>query len=239
MARGRGRRRRRPNVRRRRRVLALLVLTGLAAGGWQLARSSLFHLSRIDVVGAHMVARQAVLDASGLRVGQSALGLDLAAVERRVARLPEVRRVRAERKGTAHVRITIEERTPAVVGAGPSGRWLLDRDGRVLGPAPDETALPVVRMSAGALPPGAAGAVAAIWDSMADPVRARVRWFAAPSVADISFRLGDVAVVFGRAERVAEKIEAVLAVERRLAAEGRAPARIDVRSPRRPAARPR
>src|SRR2546426_10886338 len=115
MARRRGREattvsrlRRRPS-RVWRRVPIALTIVGLSTAALILARSSLFHVSRIDVLGAHMVSKDDVLRASGLHIGESILGLDLRAAEREVAKLPQVEAVHARRRGATHVQILIEE----------------------------------------------------------------------------------------------------------------------------------
>lgn len=231
---------RRPRAARRRRVVAVAALcAGLAVGGWSLARSSLFQLSRIDVVGLRILAPDAVIRASGLRVGQSMLGLDLDEVERRiVAGLPQVRWTSAGRDGATHVRIVVEERVPVLEARSPAGRWLLDRDGRVVGRARRSGALPVVRVAGRPdLPAGAAEAVRAIWRALPRAMAADVAWFEAPSLGDLRFRLKGTLVVFGRPERIREKLDALVLVARRVAAEGRRLLRVDVRAPGRPAAR--
>lgn len=239
----RERRTARRTVRLRRRLLVVaMVVAVVAVGGWKLTRSSLFELSGIDVVGARDVARERIVGASGLRLGQNMLGLNLDEVEQRiVALVPEVRSARAERDGTTHVRILVEARTPAVVTVGPTGRWLVDRDGRIIGPATDpRTALPVVRVASGATPvAGGAGAIADIWRAMRKDLASRVAWFDVPSLDEITFELGAATILFGGPGRVREKLEAIDLVMRRVAAEGKTLLRLDVRVPSRPAARVR
>jgi cell division septal protein FtsQ len=239
MARRRGSRRRL----RRRRARAVLILALVAAtgyGGWQLAKSSLFQLSGVRVVGARRVSARDVMAASGLRIGQTMLGLDLGAVGRAVeSALPDVRRARAMRDGATHLRIVIRERMPALLIHSPAGGWLADDAGHLIGRAPPGLrSLPVVRLPfLGEIDPEAAQALASIWDAMDPGMRLDALWFEIHSPSDIRFRLARTAVLFGGPGEVIDKIAALKLVRARVASQGRRLVRIDLTVPSRPAAR--
>ena len=72
-------------------------------------RSSVFSLQKIDVVGAVSLSKQEIVDASGLHVGQSALGIDYNAVAARVRVLPGLADARVTREGSLGVKITVVE----------------------------------------------------------------------------------------------------------------------------------
>lgn len=239
MARRRGSRRRF----RRRRARAVFILALVAAvgyGGWQLAKSSLFQLTRIAVVGARRVPAGDIVAASGLRIGQSMLGLDLGAVGRAIeSSLPDVGHARAMREGATRVRIVIRERMPALVIQSPNRGWLADEAGRVIGHAPQGLrSLPIVRLPfLQEIAPPAAKAIVSIWDAMDRGMRRDALWFEVHSASDIRFRLARTAVLFGGPGDVIDKLTALELVRARVVSQGRRLVRIDLTVPTRPAAR--
>ena len=235
---------RRARQRRRRRVTVTVVTLGLlAAGGWMLARSSLFALERIEVAGAKTLTHTDIVRASGLKAGANMLSLDLDAVEARVARLPMVRTVDVTKPAPSRVRILVTERDPAFVLETIHGLYFLDAEAVVLEPASAlDPSLPTLRSLSHA--PDEAG------DRIrtGDVVNAMSLWAALPAalrggptlieVTAGSFTLvrGDLTIKFGPFERIDQKIEAVrLVVDRAKVARERL-STIDVRSPGRPAA---
>lgn len=235
---------RRARQRRRRRVtITVVTLVLLAAGGWMLARSSLFALERIEVAGTVTLSRTDIVRASGLKAGTNMLSLDLEAVEERVARLPLVRTVDVTKPAPSRVRILVTERTPAFVLETIHGLYYLDSEAVVLAPTSAiDRVLPTVRSLSHA--PDTAGDrirtadvsnALSLWAALPPQLRA------GPTLIDVtagSFTLvrADLTVKFGAFDRIDQKIEAVrLVVERAKAARERLAA-IDVRSPGRPAA---
>jgi cell division protein FtsQ len=233
-------------VRRRRRVLGwALAILALAVGVAYLIRTPLFGLSAVRVDGVRAVSRAEVLAASGVRVGEPYLGLDLDAIRGRVAALPRVAAVRVARDYPSSLRITVTER-PAVasVSAG-SVYWLVAADGTVLDaagrrprdlpyvasvPLPDGVG-PGTR-----LPPGneLANALAAL-GGMAPRLKAQVAGVNARSLDSLEFTLKDgTRVLYGLAADQPAKDAAVLLVRRTLKREGREAQRIDVRNPSMP-----
>jgi cell division protein FtsQ len=233
-------------VRRRRRVLGwALAILALAVGVAYLIRTPLFGLSAVRVDGVRAVSRAEVLAASGVRVGEPYLGLDLDAIRGRVAALPRVAAVWVARDYPSSLRITVTER-PAVasVSAG-SVYWLVAADGTVLDaagrrprdlpyvasvPLPDGVG-PGTR-----LPPGneLANALAAL-GGMAPRLKAQVAGVNARSLDSLEFTLKDgTRVLYGLAADQPAKDAAVLLVRRTLKREGREAQRIDVRNPSMP-----
>lgn len=234
--------------RRRRRIIAALVLGGMLAGGWGLARSPLFALSSIEVAGAQLVPAEQIIAASGLRPGQSVLGIDGRAVAERLGAMGHVREARVERVGLSSVRIVVSERRPVLRVDTEGGRFFVDQDGIPIEAAVPADSLPVLRMPGAGLPVAAvvgeegmaglaaAGAVARLWRALPADLRSDIRWFEASSPASIRFRWGEVDVLFGDGGQARLKVEALRLVARRVASDGERLLRVDVRAPRRPAA---
>lgn len=122
----------------------LLVLACLAAilvsGGWWLYRSPLLTVQKTEVVGVETLDPEVVTAAAGL-AGQNLLRLDLNGARARVEALPQVRAAKVTRTFSRTVRITVEERQPAAFWMVGGRRYVVDRDGVILGAGlPDEGA---------------------------------------------------------------------------------------------------
>jgi cell division protein FtsQ len=233
-------------VRRRRRILGwALAALALAAGVAYLVRTPLFGLSAVRVEGTQAVARDEVLAASQVRIGEPYLGLDLAAIRARVGALPRVAAVRVTRDYPSSLRIAVTER-PAVASVSTGGiYWLVAADGTVLDSAGQRpTDLPYV---AGVpLPAGvAAGSRLAPGNELANALTAlggmdrrlerQVAGVDARTLDSLEFTLEDgTRVQYGLAVDQPAKDAAVLLVRRTLKREGREAQRIDVRNPSAP-----
>lgn len=235
---------RRARQRRRRRVtITVLTVSLLGAGGWMMARSSLFALEGIEVAGTKSLTRAEVLRASGLRPGDNMLSLDLEAVEARVAELPLVRTVTASKPVPGRVRILVDERAPAYVLETVDGFHYLDAEAVVIGIAPGlQEGLPTIRAlkheleAAGdrAATPDVTNAIGLI-ASLPDVLMSRSLVVDFSAGAYSVLRPG-LTIKFGSFDRIPDKIRAVgMVVDRARAARERL-AVIDVRSPARPAA---
>ena len=233
-------------VRRRRRILGwALAALALAAGVAYLVRTPLFGLSAVRVEGTQAVARDEVLAASQVRIGEPYLGLDLAAIRARVGALPRVAAVRVTRDYPSSLRIAVTER-PAVASVSTGGiYWLVAADGTVLDSAGQRpTDLPYVAgvplpagVAAGSrLPPGneLANALTAL-GGMDRRLERQVAGVDARSLDSLEFTLEDgTRVQYGLAVDQPAKDAAVLLVRRTLKREGREAQRIDVRNPSAP-----
>jgi cell division protein FtsQ len=117
-------------------ALTSRVLTGLGVGaigllGIGLVFSPLFSLHRIDIRRAGSAATR-IRTAARLTAGEPLVALDIEAIQRRVAALPEVLAAKVERKWPRGVRITVATRTP-VAALSHAGRIaLVASDGTVL-----------------------------------------------------------------------------------------------------------
>lgn len=130
--------------RRWRTAVALLALATLGALAWVLSRSPLLAVRQVDVVGATHTGRAAVVATSGLAQGRPMLGVDGAAIGRRLLALPWVARAQVTRHWPHSVTIAVAERHPVAQLAGPGGQVaVVDQEGRVLVTGPDLASLGV------------------------------------------------------------------------------------------------
>ena len=136
----------RTRVRRRRWVaLSIVLLVLLAAGAWFLVyRSPAFDVDRVNVRGNDRAPTDQLRRAAAVPRGAPLASVDLPAVRRRVEAQPWVAQASVDRRWPGTIQVRVIERTPvAVVGAGRAA-MLVDRTGRVLGPASAKAALPAV-----------------------------------------------------------------------------------------------
>lgn len=115
--------------------------------------AGLADIDGVQVTGARTVPTPAVLAAAGVTIGVPLAGVDLAAIEGRVERIPGVADAVAGRSWPHTVTITVTERVPVAVADTPDGVYLVDHLGVPYLPAPEPAALP--RLAVGALEPGA------------------------------------------------------------------------------------
>ncbi|HJT36930.1 MAG TPA: FtsQ-type POTRA domain-containing protein [Actinomycetota bacterium] len=225
--------------RRRRIMVAVVVVAGIAFAAWALMRSSAFSLQKIDVVGAKTVPTQEIIDASGLHIGQSALGIDYTAVAARVRGIPGVADARVTREGSLGIKITVVERTAALEVESASGNTFFDQHGVLIGDQP-AAAVPIVSLPAGMnitqFTIDDETNVLSIWAKMPATMRRQLAGFELLTDHSVSFHLGATTVVFGTADQIDQKLLAIRLVSARVAADHRQLIRIDVRAPDHPAA---
>jgi cell division septal protein FtsQ len=121
------------------RVLAGLAVVGLVAAGWLLGGDQLlrrqvegltfFRVTKIEVSGCTAVAREKVIEASGIVLRHSSLlTIDLAASRDNIAKIPWVARAEVKRDWPGKIVIAIEENAPVALlhggGEGSSLRYL-------------------------------------------------------------------------------------------------------------------
>jgi hypothetical protein len=90
-----------------------------------------FVLDTISVVGAHRIAAEELVGASGIAAGTSALTLDLAAVSERLASHPWITEARVTTFLPRKLLVAVVEREPGAIveiGASPTA-WLVDASG--------------------------------------------------------------------------------------------------------------
>jgi cell division protein FtsQ len=233
-----GKRSRFPRLaRHRRKLIAAALVATLGTGGWFLAHSSLFALNGLEVRGNALLDREAVVAASGLRVGMNMLSVDSRAVEHDLEELAVVQDAKVERLYPSRVRITIRERTPAVLVESSTGSWLADADGELIVPA--DVGPPGVgrlRVDAPIGSPELSEAMK-LWASVPAATRPKVSAIEALEPGALALIMSGIRVVFGSPDLLDEKLRAASAVMTRAAHDGARVRQIDVRVPRRPAAR--
>lgn len=231
------RRARRNRNRKLRRVLvAVLILSSMAVGGVALVRSPLFEVDGIRIVGTQLLTRETVIAQSGLRVGMNVLSVDTESVRRRLETLPLVRKATVERLYPSKVRIRLIERVAAATARTPGGLWLIERSGLLIAPvSATPLGLSEVRVTATVGSPAMAEAMR-LWSAMPDWARAKTTDIGASDPLLVTATIGGTRIIFGSADEVVPKMQAIVAIFERAKTDGRRVARIDVRAPRRPAA---
>ncbi len=111
---------------------ALAAGTAVGLGGWWVWESPLLEISHIEVAGAEQVPVEAVVTRSGL-LGRRIVTADLAAAQERLMAHPLIRTARIEREWPNGVRIVVEERQPWGAWEQAGYRYVIDREGVVLG----------------------------------------------------------------------------------------------------------
>ncbi len=118
----------------RRIVLGAFVLAAVLAYWWvprALRPMAFFGVRRVDVMGAHYLTPDAVVQAMELRPGASVFD-DLGVVEDRLMRTGSLLEARVRRRLPATLAVSIVEKEPVALAAGPLGLTPLSRDARAL-----------------------------------------------------------------------------------------------------------
>ena len=128
VARDRGRR-------RLHRLTALVVVTLLVLAALGATRSSLLDVDSVRIVGADHSDLAQVRERTGIATGRAMTSVDPAAAATRIESLPWVADAQVAKHWPSTVTVTVTERVAvARAGSGP-GSVLVDRAGRILGPA--------------------------------------------------------------------------------------------------------
>lgn len=222
---------------RRRRVTTGLVLSAVLVGGWGLVQSPLFALDGIQIAGTHLLSREDVLRASGLRIGMSVLSVKTDAVASQLERLALVRDATVSRVYPSKVRIVIAERLPVAIVDTDWGLWLVDGGGEIIArPPAAPLGVPRIRIVAAPRSDGVAEAIRLLV-ALPDAERAAVSEIQATDPTALTAVMHGLRVVFGSPDDVSVKLRALALVSARARAEARTLVQVDVRSPARPAAR--
>lgn len=211
-------RRQRRLVRLRRTVLGALLATLVVVGAW-FERGENAAVREVRIVGLERLEAADVRAASGVDVGDPALRIRTELVARRVEELVLVRDAEVVRDGVRTVVIEVIERAPVYAVVHGATSRLVDRDGVVVQEGREDV-LPVVRVAT--TPPevgelvvahGALANAHRAWLGLSGPLRSQVETVQAMDVDGLAFVLrSGVTVVFGRAERIEEKVRAIGAV---------------------------
>ncbi len=123
---------RRQGLRRLRLVIGLAAVTSVAVAVVAFVNSSWFDVDDVTVAGNERAASDAIVDASGIRVGQGLLEVDLDAATRSVELVPWVGTASVSRSWTGSIEISVVERPPSAVIPATGGFALVDDHGRQL-----------------------------------------------------------------------------------------------------------
>jgi len=219
-------------------LVAASVAVAVGSAGLGIWNSSWLKLETVQVTGNHHATTQQVQAAAALSPGVRLTAVSSAQVSARVSSLPWVAGATVTHVLPSRIRISIRERTPAVVVQAGSRKYLVDHSGAVLqeGGAgyPLIAALPLTVSFPGdrlALP--AFTSAMALLDSLPADLKPRLGWVNAPSPDLLGVILTDkTAITYGTADSLPEKNYDLTT----LLAAGKPYASIDVRSPTHPAA---
>lgn len=156
--------RRREGRRRLSRLLELALVLVVAAGFVGALHTPLLDVDDVTVTGIQHLEAGEVLAAAGVERGSPLVGVDLPAVGARVAELPWVAQVELHRGIDGVVTLEITERVPVATVPGASGSLVVDGDGRVLGPAPDDGSIRLVALALTGAAPDPGGYLPARFD---------------------------------------------------------------------------
>lgn len=128
---------------------AAAIVAGVAAGlgGWWVWESPLLEISHIEVVGAQQLPPETIAARSGL-LGDRIVTADLSAAQDRIMAHPLVRSARLERRWPNRIRIVVDERQPWGAWEQAGYRYVIDREGVVLGTGDPPPGGIVIRSSA-------------------------------------------------------------------------------------------
>jgi cell division protein FtsQ len=218
-------------------LVALLVLAILGAVAWLVTHSALLDVDRVRVTATQHVTAADVRHASGVRLGEPLLFLDLGAVERRIERLPWVDQARADRRLSGEVDLHVTERAPAAWARRTADVVaLVDAHGRVLADAPEPpgelaelSGLAKIPPPGGQITPRAA---AQALEKLPDELHGRVTRVGASGEGVVLALRDGPEVRLGPPDHVPDKTRAALAVLGTIT--GPPPAYVDVRVPTAP-----
>ncbi|MCU1496524.1 MAG: Polypeptide-transport-associated domain protein FtsQ-type [Acidimicrobiales bacterium] len=206
--------------RRRRRLLTLALVTAVVLGVIGVTRSAALDVDHVRITGAARSDAGAVAERAGISRGRAMTSIDIDAATRRIEELPWVADARVARRWPGTVDIEVTERQPVVVAGEGRGSVLVDRDGRILGPASDaDVGLPLTGpdpvAQPGAFLPSVRRPLVAVVADLPAPLRDQVRR-ALLAHGGYALDLDDgTRVLLGDDTRLRAKAEAVLALLRR------------------------
>ncbi len=129
--------------RRLRRLLVLVALTIIVLAMLGALRSALLDVDHVRVTGVARSDAATVRRAVGVPRGRAMVSVDPGPAVARLERLPWVAHAEVERHWPGTVSVRITERVPVAVAGKVDRAVLVDRDGRILGPATSTDHLPV------------------------------------------------------------------------------------------------
>ncbi|RBY88938.1 cell division protein FtsQ [Blastococcus sp. TBT05-19] len=202
-------------TRQRRSLQAATLLTVLALIGWLLWLGPVLAVRTVQVDGLGTLSAEEVREVARVPDGVPLLRVDVAAVEDRVAQLPQIRSVQAARGWPDRIVITVAERVPVAVVGEPGRRSLVDADGVLFDTVtgdPPRGVVPLEVAEPGTDDPATQAGIAAIRTLPRD-LREDVAQVAVPDARAIELTMRDGTVVrWGDAEDSATKGRVVVAL---------------------------
>ncbi|GAA2407726.1 hypothetical protein GCM10010191_15200 [Actinomadura vinacea] len=211
--------------------VTLLVLGVLGTVAWVLLGSRLLVVRNVEVTGTKLAPRDRIVATAGIRLGLPMVRLGTGTVRSRLERLREVESATVERRWPATIRIVVRERVP-VAAVQRAGRFYqLDRHGVAVTDGPSRPpGMPALASAAPGPTDAATLAALRVLEDLPDRMGKRVARVEAPSPESVTLRMaGGRTVVWGPAERSAEKVRLVDALQK--SAAGRSARTIDVSAP--------
>ncbi|WP_141577025.1 cell division protein FtsQ/DivIB [Actinomadura sp. WMMA1423] len=211
--------------------VTLLVIGALGAVSWVLLGSRLLVVRHVEVTGTRLATADQVVAAAGIDLGTPMVRLRTGAVRDRVERLREVESAAIERRWPGTVRVVVHEREPVAVFRGAGRYHLLDRHGvTVADEASRPAGLPTLTVASPGPSDQATLAALTVLSGLPERLGGRVTEVEAGGPEAVTLYMkGGQTVVWGAAERAAEKIRLLDAVRRTAA--GRAVRTVDISSP--------
>lgn len=201
-----------------------MLLGSVALGPLVLRRLSFFRLRRVELVGTRYLAPEQLVARLGLAPEQNLFD-DTGEIARRVERMGGVVSARVERRLPGTLRISVVERVPLAFAPGPDGLVPLDSAGQALPYDPTATGLTLPLVArADSLVLGALARVRAADSGLYHDVDAAQRGPAGAVLLEVGQRR-----VMLRGRPTIGEVQAVGAVRRHLAANGRPYAELDAR----------
>jgi cell division protein FtsQ len=189
-------------------LAVLAILGGLYAVVFQ---TSLLGVSRLHVVGVHLLTPDDVRAAAGVQPGTPLARVDVGAVTRRVGRLAPVARATVSRDWPDALTVRVVERTPAAaVPVGPQFA-IVDGTGVVFQTAPQRPAgLPVVAVASPGPDDPTTRAVLTVLGALTQELRAALVSLVAESPTRIRLELsGGRSIIWGDATASEAKAQTV------------------------------
>lgn len=125
--------RRQAGLRRLRRLAVLVLVATVAFANVLVLWSPVFDVDEIAITGTARTDPAAIVEASGVGLGDPILLADLGGASEAIERLPWVSVADVRRELPGRVSVHITERTAAAVVVGPGAAVVVDATGRVLG----------------------------------------------------------------------------------------------------------
>jgi cell division protein FtsQ len=222
-------------------ILFVFVAIAAAVGGYFAATWPGFYPKPVTVSGNKIVPASQILARAQIAAGQNIWLQNTHKAAQRIEAIPYVLTARIHRTLPAVVHIVVTERKPFAVLQTADGKALVDRDLRVLQPAEDPSALPLIVDERAALP--ASGSF--VKDADAQRLRDDYGVLAQAHVALRSLKYdkfgdlvadtrGGVSLLLGDDSDLSKKTPLIDPIISQVSASGRRLAAVDLRAPKTP-----